>query len=98
MSHEPMPCGLCGRSFERRHLTKHHCLPRAKGGNQDHVELLCSQCHSMVHSTFTNATLAAVYPTLKQLRRAPELAGFIKWVRKQPATRRSRNEPRRRKL
>jgi hypothetical protein len=52
----------------------------------------------MVHATYTNETLARQYPTLKELRRAPELTSFIKWVRKQPVTRRTRNQPRRRKL
>jgi hypothetical protein len=52
----------------------------------------------MVHATFTNATLANVYPTVADLRRAPELAAFIRWVRKQPATRRTRNAPRRKKV
>jgi hypothetical protein len=94
----PIPCGLCGRAFERPGLTKHHCLPKEKGGTQEDVELLCGQCHSMVHATYTNHTLAAVYPTLAELRRAPELAGYVRWVRKQPATRRTRNEPRRRRL
>ncbi len=98
MKSESVPCGLCGRSFQRSQLTKHHCLPREKGGTAEHVELICSQCHGMVHATFTNATLAKVYPTLNQLRRAPEIAGFLKWVRKQPASRRTRNEPRKRKI
>ncbi len=94
----PIPCALCGRPFERKRLTKHHCLPKQKGGTQDDVELICSQCHGMVHATFTNRTLAVLYPTIEQLRQAPELAPFLKWVRKQPATRRTRNEPRRRKI
>ena len=38
----------------------------------------------------TNATLANVYPTIEQLRSAPELAGFLRWVRKQPPSRRTR--------
>lgn len=91
-------CSLCGRPFERRQLTKHHCLPRQKGGGTEDVKLLCPQCHSMVHCTFTNATLATVYPTIEQLRQAPELAAFLRWVRKQPPSRRKRNEPRKRKL
>lgn len=93
-----MPCQLCGRSFARAGLTRHHCLPKSEGGTEDHVELICGQCHSMVHATFTNATLAKVYPTVEELRKAPELVAFIKWVRKQPATRRTRNEPRKRKV
>ena len=52
----------------------------------------------MVHSTYTNGTLAALYPTIKQLRQAPELAPFLRWVRKQPPSRRKRNRERRRKL
>jgi 5-methylcytosine-specific restriction protein A len=95
---EPVPCSLCGRSFQRRTLTRHHCLPRQKGGTTEDVELLCSQCHGMVHATYTNSTLAAIYPTITQLRRAPELAAFLRWVRKQPPTRRKQNRARRRKL
>ena len=91
-------CSLCGRPFERRQLTKHHCLPRQKGGTTEDVELLCPQCHGMVHCTFTNATLAALYPSIEQLRQAPELSAFLRWVRKQPPSRRKRNRPRKRKL
>ncbi|MGL4550098.1 MAG: HNH endonuclease [Gemmataceae bacterium] len=93
-----IPCGLCERGFTRRSLTKHHCLPKSKGGTSEDVELICPQCHSMVHATFTNATLEAMYPTLPKLAEAPELEPFLRWVRKQPATRRTRNEPRRRKV
>ena len=92
------PCALCGRPFPPGRLTKHHCLPRQKGGTTEHVELICSQCHGMVHATYTNGTLADLYPTIEQLRRAPELAPFLRWVRKQPPSRRKRNHPRRRKL
>ncbi len=95
---DPIHCSLCGRAFSRPALTRHHCLPRQKGGTAEDVELLCRQCHGMVHATYTNGTLAALYPTIGQLRRAPELAGYLRWVRKQPATRRTRNKPRRQKL
>jgi hypothetical protein len=95
---EIIPCGLCGRAFEPGRLTRHHCLPRARGGTPEDIEMICSQCHGMVHATYTNETLARIYPTIDQLRRAPELAKYIHWVRKQPATRRTRNQPRRRKL
>jgi hypothetical protein len=52
----------------------------------------------MVHATYTNKTLAALYPTLGRPRLAPELQPFLKWVRKQPPSRRTRNQSRRRKL
>src|SRR5438876_154767 len=91
-------CGLCQRPFVRHQLTKHHCLPRAEGGKSEDVSLICGQCHGMVHATFTNETLAALYPTIELLRQAPELAGFLRWVRKQAPTRRKKNHPRRRKV
>ena len=98
MPDEPTPCALCGRPFAPGELTKHHCLPRAEGGTADDVELLCRQCHGMVHATYTNATLAALYPDIGQLRRAPELGPYLRWVRRQPASRVKRNRSRRRKI
>jgi hypothetical protein len=95
---DPMRCALCGRPFEQSRLTKHHCLPREKGGSKDDVALICRQCHGMVHATYTNETLAALYPGIEDLRRAPELAKFLRWVRKQPPTRHKRNRPRRQKI
>ena len=97
-SEGPMQCGLCERPFLRPQLTKHHCLPREEGGTSDHVALICRQCHGMVHATYTNRTLAATYPTIAELRRAPELEKYIRWVRRQPATRRTRNKKRRQQL
>jgi hypothetical protein len=94
----PIPCGLCGRPFDRKALTKHHCLPKSRGGTSEDVELLCPQCHSMVHATYTNRTLEGLYPSLEELRKAPELEKYLRWVRKQPPSRRKRNQPRRRKL
>lgn len=95
---EPEPCRLCDRPFPRPRLTRHHCKPKSKGGTVADIELVCSQCHGMVHATFTNATLAALYPTIDQLRLAPELGPFLKWVRKQATTRRKRNKSRRNRV
>lgn len=88
------PCGLCGRGMPTSFLTRHHCKPKSKGGTNEDVELICSQCHSMVHATFTNETLAAIYATLPELRKAAELQPYIRWIRKQPSTSRSKNKPR----
>jgi 5-methylcytosine-specific restriction protein A len=93
-----IPCGLCGRAFPRDALTRHHTRPRSEGGTSDDIELLCSPCHSMVHTTYTNGTLAGQYASLTQLRQAPELQKYIRWVRKQPTTRRPRHARRRKKL
>jgi hypothetical protein len=52
----------------------------------------------MIHCTYENTTLADRYATLADLRQAPELENYIRWVRKPPASRRTRNKPRRQKL
>lgn len=75
--HEMFSCSLCARPFVRGHLTRHHCRPKQKGGTQEDVALLCSQCHGMVHATYTNATLARMYPTIEELQQAPELGPFL---------------------
>ena len=68
-------------AFGRSALTRHHCRPREKGGTQDDVELLCPQCHGMVHATYTNDTLAAGLPdycpvaTGARAGRVPALGG-----------------------
>src|SRR3954447_26519877 len=96
MRSEPeIPCALCGRPFPPVRLTRHHCKPKSKGGTADDVELIYSQCHGMVHATFTNTTLAAVYPTIDRLRSAPELGPSLAWVWKQPPSRKKRNKERR---
>jgi len=94
----PVPCALCGRPFAPVQLTRHHCLPREKGGTREHVERICRQCHGMIHATYTNETLAAVYPDIEKLRKAPELQGYMRWVRRQPPTRHKRNRPRKKKI
>ena len=95
---DSIPCALCGRPFEGKQLTKHHCLPRQKGGTREDTELLCRQCHGMVHATYTNATLAVLYPAIEELRQAPELSAYLRWVRKQPSSRVKRNRSRRRRI
>jgi hypothetical protein len=95
---EEVPCVLCDRGFDKSDLTLHHFLPKEEGGESKDTDLTCGQCHSMVHATYTNKTLAALYNTPEKLRNAPELAGYFKWVKKQPATRRTKNKPRKRKL
>jgi hypothetical protein len=52
----------------------------------------------MIHATYTNETLAAVYPDIEKLRKAPELQGYRRWVRRQPPTRHKRNRPRKKKI
>jgi hypothetical protein len=69
-------------------ITEHHLVPRQRGGGPEHVVPMCRPCHGHVHALFDNKTLAARLNTLDALRRAPEVARFVRFIRKQdPAAR-----------
>ena len=81
----PGPCPLCGREMvPGAGLDRHHWVPRSAGGRDwGWVHMVC---HRMVHRIFSDAELAASYSDAAALRAHPEMARFIKWVRRKPAT------------
>ena len=76
-------CQLCGRHVPESLMGEHHLLPRSHGGSAEHEVKLCSMCHSFLHATFTNRTLAESFNTLKALRQDSEVRSFVSWVRTQ---------------
>lgn len=72
-------CELCERDVST--TTQHHLTPKEHGGRRT-VEL-CSPCHRQIHALYTNDTLAEELNSLKELRQAPEMRRFLKWIRKQ---------------
>jgi len=77
---QPKRCVLCER--EVTHITRHHLIPRSEGGTE--VVDLCVPCHKTLHSFFSNRTLLNELHTLESLRREPEIARYLSWIRKQP--------------
>ena len=77
---EGVECGLCGRLVQ--HTSRHHLVPRSQGG--EITIQLCVPCHKTVHAFFENKTLAGQLHTPDSLREAPELAAYLKWIRRQP--------------
>lgn len=78
-------CPLCGREMIRgsASLNEHHLVPKMYGGVDKYV--VHRICHSKIHSVFTERELAHEYNSFEALRSHPEIASFIKWVRKQDA-------------
>lgn len=77
-------CAFCERKFESASaLTEHHLLPRSQGGKKEHTDMFCRLCHSTVHASFKNKTLAKMYASVEALRQADELKPFLRWARKQ---------------
>ena len=78
-----MTCKLCQRNVEK--LTEHHLKPRSKlkKGEQTPKIWICSACHRQIHALFSNNLLAAQLDTADKLRAEPNMARFLKWIRKQ---------------
>ncbi|MDM5199271.1 HNH endonuclease [Fictibacillus enclensis] len=92
-------CELCGR--ENAETTIHHLTPKEMGGTFKPTSSLCLPCHKQIHALYTNEELAARLNTIPLLRKDEKIGKFIKWIRKQPASRliqtRKSRERRRRK-
>ena len=78
-------CELCGREIpEHVPQSRHHLIPRSKGGKKSPTILLHHQCHKEIHSKFSDAALAMRYNSANKLRNSSELKKFIAWIRKRP--------------
>lgn len=78
-------CPLCDRPIPAgAKASRHHLVPKLKGGARGEVVLLHQICHSAIHARFSEAELARRFNTVAALRAAPELADFLAWVRTKP--------------
>lgn len=85
--HAPEPlksCPLCGREIPRHLESKHHLIPKLKGGTNGPIAVLHRACHSKIHAVFTEAELARSYHTTEQLLTNPEMQKFVRWIAKRP--------------
>lgn len=71
------------------------------GGSFKPTALLCIPCHKQIHALYTNEELATRLDTISALKSDEKIHSFIKWIRKQPATKlvqtRKSNERKRRR-
>lgn len=76
---------LCGRVIPpEAKSSRHHLIPRLKGGTHRGVVLLHQICHSAIHARFSEAEIAVRLNEPEALRADPELAVFIAWVSRKP--------------
>ncbi len=84
-AHPAETCGLCGRGIPPgAKASRHHLVPRLKGGARLGTVRLHQVCHSAIHARFTETELARRLADLDSLRADPELARFVAWVRTKP--------------
>lgn len=78
-------CPLCGRPIPPgAPRSRHHLVPRLKGGARGETVLLHAICHKQIHATLSEAELARGHANMAALRAHPDLAKFIAWVAKRP--------------
>ena len=78
-------CALCGRPIPKDvPQSRHHLIPKLKGGKNGETVLLHHICRKEIHASLSEAELARDYTMTYQLRAHPLLAKFIRWIRKRP--------------
>ena len=88
-------CPLCDRPIPDSEISRHHLIPKLKGGARGPTAILHRICHGKIHSVFSEAELARSYSTIAAIREHPEIAKFVRWVKKRPPDYRSSNRRRR---
>ena len=73
-------CKLCER--EVACTSKHHLLPKQKGGKKTLTVDLCQPCHKTIHQTFSNTVLAQQYTTVESLQNSSDMQGYLEWIRR----------------
>ncbi len=61
---------------------RHHLVPRSLGGEET-VDLH-RLCHDKIHATLREPELARNYATIEALLEHPEIARFVRWIKRRP--------------
>ncbi len=97
MAKTPPNCPLCGRPIPPgAPQSRHHLVPKLKGGKDGETVLLHHICHKEIHAMLTEAELARDHATMEALRGHPRLARFLRWVSRRPPAFTSRSKGNRR--
>lgn len=79
------PCPLCLRPIPPgARASRHHLVPRLKGGTHRGTVRLHHICHQAIHARFTETELARGLAEPEALREEPRLAEFLAWVAGKP--------------
>lgn len=80
---ETPTCPVCDRVLGNKNISKHHLIPKSKGGKHTDTIDLHNICHQKIHSVFTEKELKDHFNTIEKIRDHDEIQKFIKWVSKQ---------------
>ncbi len=79
-------CQICGRKLGQENISKHHLIPKSKGGKNTKTILIHNICHQKIHSVFTEKELKEEYSTVEKLKSNEEIIKFVNWVAKKDAS------------
>lgn len=88
-------CPNCGRDSSQVQLTKHHLVPRSRGGKNSETMLLCDDCHTFLNTQYTPAEQEQL-SEVRKLLADPRMRRFGKFAAKQRGGIKHRDSKRRR--
>ena len=75
-------CPICSRTLGKINTSKHHLIPKSRGGKDSELIEIHNICHQKIHSVFTLKELRDHYNSVEELISHEEISKFIKWVSK----------------
>ena len=79
-----MQCKLCKRQILIGNESKHHLVPKSRGGSYGPTATLHEICHKQIHALFSDRELAILYNDINSLKDHRDVKRFIKWISKKP--------------
>ena len=78
-------CPICLRPIpEGARASRHHLVPKLKGGARKGTVLVHHICHQAIHARFSEAELARRLATPEAIRTHPAMADFLLWIAGKP--------------
>ena len=78
-------CPLCDRPIPpHAKSSRHHLIPKLKGGAKLGTVHLHQVCHSAIHARFSESEIARRLSDVGSLKSDPALADFLSWVATKP--------------
>ena len=80
---EKQECPICNRPLGHKDtISKHHLIPKSRGGKGGELITIHNICHQKIHSVFTEKELRDNYSSVEKLLEHEEIQKFVKWVAK----------------
>ncbi len=77
-----LECPNCKRVINKKFLTKHHSIPRQKGGSKSEKITLCISCADHLHNLYPNSRIKKDFNTLEKIINDPGMKKFGEWIGK----------------